>query len=173
MLEERGHISDDGRLIYNCAEHICGKNKVVQSHIDRPVFAPVVPSGSSRGAMPRLRLANAKACWMFSLGSLNKLALRSTKAGFIDLIRARNARPLLQLFPKSSTSTPNLQHISRSDPFQPDVWPRFRIFSRRTLTCIFGLAAAERGRFSHDALTLWQPACPCLAGCQHQIHQSV
>lgn len=67
--------------------------------------------------MPRLRRANVKACWMFSLGSLEKLALRSTKAGFMDLIRARNARPLLQLFPKSSTSTPNLRSIGSHASF--------------------------------------------------------
>lgn len=81
------------------------------------VFAAVVPSGSSRGAMPRLRRANVKARWTFSLGSLEELALRSTKAGFMDLIRARNARPLLQLLPKSSTSTPNLRSDGGHTPF--------------------------------------------------------
>lgn len=78
----------------------------------RDVVAPpwkLLPSGSSSGAMPRLWWAIVKACSTLSLGCLDQLARRSTKPGSIDLITARNASPLLQLFPKSCTSTPNLQ----------------------------------------------------------------
>lgn len=67
-----------------------------------------VPSDSSSGGISRQRWAISKASWMFCLGSLDKLSLRSTRAGFMDLIKATMAIPLLQLFPKSCTCTPNL-----------------------------------------------------------------
>lgn len=79
------------------------------------IFSPnmrnLLPSGSSSGGTSKLWWAIMKACRMFSTGSRWKLSLRSTMTGFMDLTKARNAKPLLQLFPKSFTSTPYLQKV--------------------------------------------------------------
>lgn len=138
LSQERWHVGDNGLFIWWDARHICEKklqwfiwhwnvagfcgwraccSERVELHWDKPLSSihlifsfrsTVLPSGSSRGVTSRLRWAIVNASCRFSVGFLVRLSLRSTKSGFMDLIIARNARPFLQLLPKSFTSTPNL-----------------------------------------------------------------
>lgn len=138
----------------------------------------VLPSGSSRGGISKLWWAMVKASWMLSLGSLDKLSVRSTKSGLMDLITAKNASPLFQLIPKSNTSTPNLQRWqkNKSTVGPRSSWSVWMLHSHRLLfsiwisfrltwMCIFVPTAAESWLFSRGRLAPWQPLCLRLAEC--------
>lgn len=206
LSQERWHVGDNGLFIWWDARHICEKklqwfiwhwnvagfcgwraccSERVELHWDKPLSSihlifsfrsTVLPSGSSRGVTSRLRWAIVNASCRFSVGFLVRLSLRSTKSGFMDLIIARNARPFLQLLPKSFTSTPNL-HVWNykkmgvlNDSLAQWVWMWFRL----TLMCISGPTGGASWWPSHGTLTPWQSFSLCLAvycmnSCQYHL----